>query len=43
MFEFVPKIDFHSGGLDLQTTQSSLVIMSEDFMDVVAVNVAYQN
>ena len=41
MSEYVPKVEVHVGGLSLQ--QSSLVIMREDFMNVVAGNVAFQN
>jgi hypothetical protein len=40
MSEFVPKVEVYKGGVYLQ--QSSLWIMREDFMDVVAVNVAFQ-
>ena len=38
--ESIPKVEVHVGGLHLQ--QSSLWIMREDFMDVVAKNVAFQ-
>ena len=38
---FVPKVVVQVRGLNLQ--QSSLSIMSKDFMDVVAGNVAFQN
>jgi hypothetical protein len=41
MSKFAPKVEVHVGGINLQ--QSSLVIMREDFKDVVAVNVAFQN
>ncbi len=41
MFEFVPKVEVYKAGLYLQ--QLSLWIMREDFMDVVAENVDFQN
>jgi hypothetical protein len=41
MSEFVPKVDSNEGVLIWQ--QSSLWIMREDIMDVVAGNVAFQN
>ncbi len=41
MSKFVPKVEVHKKGLDLQ--QSSLWIMREDFIYVVAENVAFQN
>ncbi len=39
--EFVPKVDLNLGGLSSQP--SSLWIIREDFIDVVAGNVAFQN
>ncbi len=41
MSEFVPKVEVYKAGLSLQ--KSSLWIMREDFMDVAATNVAFQN
>ena len=38
----VPKVEVHVGNLYLQQS-SSLVIMREDFMDVITENVAFQN
>ena len=41
MSELVPKVEVNVGGLSLQ--QISWWIMREDFIDVVARNVAFQN
>jgi hypothetical protein len=43
MFEFVPKVEVYKAILHLKSGASSLWIMREDFMDVVATNVAFQN
>ncbi len=40
--EFVPKVEVYKGSLHLKPG-TSWWIMREDFMDVVATNVAFQN
>ncbi len=41
--ELVPKVEVYKAILYLRSGRSSLWIMREDFMDVVAENVAFQN
>jgi hypothetical protein len=43
MFEFVPKVEVYKRTLHLKVGTTSWWIMREDFMDVVAKNVAFQN